>query len=132
MSNAKLKESWEPLVDKLIFAVWQGKEDQAAKALLPLQTALRQAQDKKLLDSNLLDALYRLADFYCFERRFDECLYLFAAVHRAQTHALLSTSELAKFSKFRTKLETLKQLSDQQKITFGEGASLCAKISEVW
>ncbi len=84
MKNSQPKEHWESHVDKLIFAVWQGNDNQAGKTLSRLQTALKQQKTQQNIDETLLQALDRLAAFYCLERRFDECEKLFLAVQSTQ------------------------------------------------
>lgn len=132
MISSQQKEPWDPYVDKVICAVWNGKENQAAEALLSLQTAFKHAEANQVLDAQLLEALHRLADFYCLERRFDEVQNLFAAVQRAHQKASPQNAKSEKVLEFRRQLQTLKQLSDLQKTNSIEGASRCARIDDGW
>jgi len=114
---------WEPCVDRLVAAVWQGKEATAAKAILPLQIALRQAETHRIMDAHLLKALYRVAVFYCLERRFADCESLLAAVHRVQERAPLmglangESLSINQFLEIGVHLERLKQMPDPYKNT---------------
>lgn len=70
MKTSAQNNQWEAQIDKVIASYWRGAVSYANKQVCSLIDALKRDAAKDKIDFELVQALYRLSDFYCFERQY--------------------------------------------------------------
>ncbi|MBY0358349.1 MAG: hypothetical protein K2W82_10145 [Candidatus Obscuribacterales bacterium] len=70
MKISAQNNQWEAQIDKVIASYWRGAVSYANKQVSSLIDALKRDAAKGKIDNELVQALYRLSDFYCFERQY--------------------------------------------------------------
>ena len=63
----KRRSPWDTYVDAITKASWRGDNSHAGKYVKVLLAALQESAEHKTLDARLVEALYRISEFYCLE-----------------------------------------------------------------
>lgn len=79
---------WEPYIDTITTSYWRGDKPLAARVLNRLTASLKVGVQQGFVDKRLVNALYRLCDFYCFEREYAKGDALLLIILRVQKTVL--------------------------------------------
>jgi hypothetical protein len=75
---------WEPYIDRIINAYWRGHTSEAQKLVGVMERMLRDSSHGMGIDTKLLDALYHVAEFYCFELEYSKAEALYKSILEVQ------------------------------------------------
>jgi len=84
----KRRSPWDTYVDAVTNASWRGDNSHAGKYVKVLLSALSESAQHNTLDTRLVDALYRISDFYTFEREYARAESVCKLILDVQTEVL--------------------------------------------
>lgn len=85
--------SWDSYIDRFTSSYWHGAMAYANKQVSFLSEALKKNVGKNDIDRQLIQAFYRISDFYCFERQYAKGEALLSMVLEAQKSVLAESKD---------------------------------------
>ena len=75
---------WEPYVDSIINEYWRGNTSTSQKLISVMLRILKDGSHEGNIEPALIDALFHVADFYCFELQYTKAADLYRWMLEAQ------------------------------------------------